>query len=47
MVIATTPAGPNVHGCWYFISEMIHIVWDGGGTSSFAQEDFVYKRSKP
>lgn len=47
MVIATTPAGPNVHGCWYFFAEMIHIAWDGGGTSSFSQDDFVYKRSKP
>lgn len=47
MVISTTPSGVNVHGCWYFFAEMIHVVWESGNTSSFTQEDFVYKRSKP
>lgn len=46
MVIATTPSGPNVHGCWYVFADMIHIVWEGGNTSSFKPEDFVYRKSK-
>jgi hypothetical protein len=46
MVIATTPAGANVNGCWYFFAEMIHIVWEGGNTSSFSLNDFSYRKSK-
>ena len=46
VVIATTPAGSNVNGCWYFFAEMIHIVWDSGSTSSFALNDFSYRKSK-
>jgi hypothetical protein len=46
MVIATTPSGTNINGCWYYFAEMIHIVWQGGKTSSFNPNDFVYKESK-
>jgi len=46
MVIATTPAGPNVHGCWYMFADMVHIVWEGGNTSSFETKDFDYKKSR-
>lgn len=46
MVIATTPAGVNVNGCWYFFAEMIHIVWDSGSTSSFLPNDFNYRKTK-
>jgi hypothetical protein len=46
MVISTTPAGPNVHGCWYMFADMVHIVWEGGNTSSFETKDFDYKKSK-
>lgn len=46
MVIATTPQGANVNGCWYYFADMIHIVWQGGQTSSFNPTDFTYKQSK-
>jgi hypothetical protein len=46
MVIATSPAGPNTNGCWYVLADMIHIVWEGGGTSSFDPKDFDYRKSK-
>jgi hypothetical protein len=46
MVIATTPTGGNINGCWYFFAEMIHIVWDSGSTSSFSPNDFSYRKSK-
>lgn len=46
MVITTTPAGPNMHGCWYVFAEMIHIVWEDKSTSSFNPDDFVYKKAK-
>jgi hypothetical protein len=46
VVIATTPTGANVNGCWYFFAEMIHIVWDSGSTSSFSLNDFSYRKSK-
>jgi hypothetical protein len=44
MVIATSPAGPNTNGCWYLLADMIHIVWEGGGTSSFDPKDFEYRK---
>jgi hypothetical protein len=46
MVIATTPTGANINGCWYFFAEMIHIVWDSGSTSSFSLSDFNYRKTK-
>lgn len=46
LVIATTPSGPTINGCWYVFADMIHIVWDGGNTSSFKPDDFTYKRGK-
>jgi hypothetical protein len=46
MVIATTPAGTNINGCWYFFAEMVHIVWEGGSTSSFPLNDFSYRKSR-
>lgn len=46
MVIATTPSGNNINGCWYFFADMIHVAWDNGRTSSFNPNDFTYKESK-
>lgn len=46
MVIATTPSGGNINGCWYYFADMIHIVWDNGNTSSFSPSDFTYRKSK-
>lgn len=46
MVIATTPTGANVNGCWYYFADMVHIVWEGGKTSSFDPNSFTYKESK-
>lgn len=34
LVIATTPSGPNVHGCWWAFANMVHIVWEDTGKSS-------------
>lgn len=34
LVIATTPTGPNVNGCWYLFANMVHIVWEDTGRSS-------------
>jgi hypothetical protein len=46
MVIATTPQGDSINGCWYYFADMVHVVWDGGKTSSFNPTDFTYKESK-
>lgn len=46
MVIATTPQGDSINGCWYYFSDMVHVVWDNGKTSSFEPDDFTYKESK-
>ncbi len=46
LVIATTPKGDNVHGCWYYFADMVHIVWTGGKTSSFSPSDFTFKETK-
>lgn len=46
IVIATTPSGMNVNGCWYYFADMIHIVWEGGKTSSFKPADFTFRQSK-
>lgn len=44
LVIATTPAGDNVMGCWYYFAEMVHIAWNNGSTSSFNPSDFTARK---
>ena len=44
LVIATTPKGGNVMGCWYYFSDMVHIVWKNGQTSSFNPTDFTARK---
>lgn len=44
IVIATTPQGTNVNGCWYFFADMVHIVWENGKTSSFNPTDFTQRK---
>jgi len=46
MVIATTPKGDNINGCWYYFADMIHISWENGKTSSFEPNDFSVRESK-
>ncbi len=44
LVIATTPQGANVHGCWYYFADMIHVAWKSGESSSFSPNDFTAKQ---
>jgi hypothetical protein len=49
MVIATTPEGTNVNGCWYYFADMVHIVWKDAGesrTSTFDPKDFQMRERK-
>lgn len=46
MAIATTSEGISFNGCWYYFSEMIHIVWKHGKTSSFEPKEFTVRESK-
>lgn len=46
LVLATTPGGGNVGGCWYYFANMIHVVWENGKTSSFEPNDFTPRESK-
>jgi hypothetical protein len=46
LVIATTPKGDNLHGCWYYFADMVHVVWTDGRTSSFAPNSFSFKEAK-
>ena len=46
MVIATTPKGDNYNGCWFFFADMVHIVWEKGGSSSFDPNVFKVRESK-
>ena len=46
LIIATTPQGKNVHGCWYYFADMIHVAWKTGDTSSFDPKDFTFKENK-
>lgn len=43
LIIATTPQGKNVQGCWYYFADMIHVAWKTGDTSSFNPQDFTFK----
>lgn len=45
-VIATTPSGTNIHGCWYYFTDMVHIAWENGKSSSFSPNDFTAKERK-
>lgn len=45
-VIATTPEGDNIAGCWYYFAGMVHVVWENGKTSSFETKDLRYRENK-
>jgi hypothetical protein len=45
-VIATTPTGDNIAGCWYYFAGMVHVVWENGKTSSFEPKDFRHRETK-
>ena len=40
-VYATSSSGGSTWGCWFLIDEMVHIVWDTGGTSAFPAGAFT------
>ncbi len=48
LVIATTPSGNTVNGCWYYFSDMVHVVWTDepmrGKTSAFEPKTLVYRK---
>jgi hypothetical protein len=48
MVIATTPNGDTVNGCWFYFAQMIHVVWtgQGGKTSSFDPNKLDYRKTQ-
>lgn len=46
LVVSTMPSGENITGCWYFFAEMVHVVWEGGKTSSFEPRMFTPKERK-
>lgn len=46
MVIATTPEGNNVSGCWWYFADMVHVLWKNGESSSFPSEAFSLKEKK-
>lgn len=49
-VISTMPDGDTIHGCWYYFSDMVHVVWTDprarGKTSAFDPKTLTYKTSE-
>lgn len=44
---STNSGGGSIWGCWYLIDEMVHIVWESGGTSAFPAGAFtLVKKNK-
>ena len=46
VVIGTSGTGKSITGCWYYFTDMVHVVWSDGGTSSYEPSMFVYRESK-
>ena len=46
LILGTGGNGKNIRGCWYFFSDMIHVVWDDGTTYSYPKDMFVYRSDK-
>lgn len=44
LVIATTPTGATVHGCWYLFADLFHVLWNNGGASSYDPSIFEYRK---
>ena len=44
--IATTDTGKTLDGCWFYFTDMVHILWKSGDKSSFEPKDFVVRESK-
>ena len=43
-VIGTGGDGKNIMGCWYYFSDMVHVVWNDGSTYSYPKDIFIYKQ---
>jgi len=46
MVIASNPGGKNLHGCWYYFADMIHVVYEDGSTYSYELTTFTARERK-
>lgn len=46
MVIASNPAGKNLHGCWYYFADMVHVVYEDGSTYSYELSTFTARERK-
>jgi hypothetical protein len=47
LVVANTPEGDAITGCWWFLTDMAHVVWDHGTKSSYSIFEFtVGKRER-
>lgn len=44
-VISSRPTGSTIKGCWYYYSNMVHVIWESGNLSVFDPATLVYRKS--
>lgn len=44
-VLSSRPSGGTIKGCWYYYSNMIHVIWDSGSVSVFDPQTLTYRKS--
>lgn len=44
--IATTKEGKTAEGCWFYFTEMVHVVWKTGERYTYEPTSFVAKEKK-
>ena len=50
LVISTLPDGDTIHGCWFYFSDMVHVIWTDararGKTSAFDPKSLSYRTTE-
>ena len=44
-VLSSRPSGSTIKGCWYFYSNMVHVIWESGNVSIFDPQTLNYRKS--
>lgn len=46
LVIASTKEGKTAEGCWFYFTDMVHVVWNDGKRYTYDPVNFVAKGDK-
>jgi hypothetical protein len=46
VVYTVISGGKTFYGCWFYLDEMVHVEWSGGGSSTFDAKNLTLTKGK-